>query len=317
MALTGTTALGASATSAPATGGISGHVNQAGHPADRLRGVIVTANGPDGSHLTRTAADGTYAFAGLPPGGYAVCFTALEARGGSGDPFGYLGECYDDTRRFPDTVVVTSHAVTTGIAAGLSLGGAASGRITEFATGAPLANVLVKVYLFSRGVVYAYTDADGRWVVKGLHHGQRYHLYVDGTKGVGGSADAQGYSSPRLLQYWPLHIVEGRHVRNLDAALIGVGAVAGRVTGSDASSLCGIDVEVFIHRGVGGFAHTATTGCDGAFFIPGLYASGPDGFGIRFTDRSGRYLEKFRRTPPVVPGSTSTMTVVLDPDPDA
>ncbi len=116
-----------------------------------------------GYGTARSASDGSYMIAGLPPADYVVRAHAKD----------FLPEYYDDVADMSSAskVTVASQAVT-GIDFSLDRGGSISGRISDEDTGDPLAHAVVFVrsttHRFERG---ARTDASGDYTVDGLPSG--------------------------------------------------------------------------------------------------------------------------------------------------
>lgn len=106
-----------------AGGSIAGKVTGGGAP---LSGSLVIVSTIDGEAVSsvRTAADGTYSVAGLPPGPYRVKFS---------DTPPYAGEWFDDqpSQDLAQTVTVGTSQDATGVDADLALGGSISGTVTS------------------------------------------------------------------------------------------------------------------------------------------------------------------------------------------
>jgi hypothetical protein len=134
------------------TGGRIGGTVSGGSPAAPLAGILVdfiNAAGATSSSVGTNSA-GTYLSGGLPPGTYYA-----RTRGSSSAPpasQGFANEVFDNvacsgcspTSGTP--ITVAAGATTPNIDFVLAPGGRVSGRVTDLATGSPLAGVTVQFY---------------------------------------------------------------------------------------------------------------------------------------------------------------------------
>lgn len=150
------------ASASAADGGISGSVTFAPGGA-QVAGAEVCAEGEGeaGFACTSSEADGDYEISGLAPGNYVVTFGASES------------SPYVVFKRYPAAVAVTSEAITPGIDAAVSKGGAIEGTVTDKASGLPLANVEV-CSIWEEGNEFDacdYTGSSGTFKLIGVHPG--------------------------------------------------------------------------------------------------------------------------------------------------
>ncbi len=171
---------------------------------------------------TRTAADGTYGFPRVWPGDCTVQFEDPE--------WDYEPEWYGDTpdRNEATEFTVIPGALITGIDAALTLRGRITGRVTA-TTGEPLAGVRVwPIYASYAGPVReAFTDADGRYLVRGLGAGAYRLLFRDPAQQY-----ALRYYGPATVQSaatW-VTVTLASVVAGIDVQLPPGGRVAGQVT---------------------------------------------------------------------------------------
>ena len=129
------------AAASAADGGISGKVTLAAGGAPVLGAEVCAEEqiAPFEFECTLSAADGTYAIAGLPPAGYIVEFSA----GNSG--LNITRQFWNGVSQFSKAteVTVASGLITPGINAAMLAGGAIAGRVTSASTGGPIEAVEV------------------------------------------------------------------------------------------------------------------------------------------------------------------------------
>jgi protocatechuate 3,4-dioxygenase beta subunit len=163
-----------SAASVAVTGSISGTVTEdpSGVP---LAGVLVTAYQVDGDVKNSATTDvaGHYTIPGLPDATYAVEFDDYVS--------GHISEMYDGyllgDRYDPTPVTVSGGVSMKSIDAGLALGGAITGRVTD-AEGNPLQGVCVDAW-DSGGWAGGCTGADGMYRTTGLPAGDATLQFYD------------------------------------------------------------------------------------------------------------------------------------------
>ena len=285
-----TIALGATTTdingTLAAAGGISGRVTQAGAGPQGLANVdVYVYSSSNGAYETATtAADGSYAVAGIPPAtDYQVCFFASSVTGGSSDALGYVDQCWQNqsTSGTSTPVSVALGATTSDISAALVGAGAISGTVRDTG-GTPqgLTNVFVSVSSPSNGAYeFATTAADGSYTVTGLEAATDYRVCFSASAATGGSSDATGYldqcydNQPISGTPTPVSVALGATTSNINAALVGGGAISGTVTDADGvpHGLANVQVQVFAPSSQSYWY--ATSAADGSYSVPGLEAA--------------------------------------------
>jgi Carboxypeptidase regulatory-like domain len=162
----GATTAGIDAALTASPGQISGSVTDASTHAG-IEDVVVYAYDANGNLFSSasTAADGTYALAGLPPGLYRLGFASD----------GYLPQFYGGRASLAaaDPVPVTAGATTAGIDAALvTATGQISGTATDASTAKPIEKIEVTVYdATGHPVNSACTRSDGTYTLSGLAPG--------------------------------------------------------------------------------------------------------------------------------------------------
>ena len=159
-------------------GSISGTVTEAG-TGDPIENVLIQSYDIQGNFLSseRTAADGTYTVIGLPPTGvYAVAFGV------------FADELYDDIA-CPNgvcdlgsgtSIMVLSGGDTPGVDFALEPDGFIAGRVTDVATGLPLAGVIVNIFdSAGRLVDSRQTFFDGRYTAFDLPPGDYFATTIN------------------------------------------------------------------------------------------------------------------------------------------
>ena len=236
------------ATVAAQTGSITGTVTNsstgapiAGVPIFVVRSDNFSEAGVAGAEMTD--ASGVYTFNG-PAGSYYLAAVPSE------EELDFVDEIFGGPRApidFPDLADGTPVTISPGGTAtanfGLLPAGHVTGTVTDAATGAPLANVLVQsVYRYGNSFDYwmtdAMTDAAGHYEIRGLAPGQMFLItrsfnvpgyvdeYFDNNPCVGPCGD----SSTQVPPPTPITIVSGVTVAGNDFALDPGGAISGRIT---------------------------------------------------------------------------------------
>ena len=222
-----------SGTNAAGTGNVSGTVTDAGSTHHGLVNVNVEMHSLSSTtdHTSRTAADGTYTFTGIPAGtDYQVCFDSFFATGGASDALGYISQCYNNQPRLgtPTPVTVTAGATTTEIDAALAVAGAVSGTVTDAGgTHHGLANVGVSVTSTSTlAGISTRTAADGSYSIAGLDTGTDFQVCFYAAGATGGTSDAHGYvnqcyNNQPFNSPTPVTVTAGAATTGITAALVG------------------------------------------------------------------------------------------------
>ena len=258
----------AAVVTAAGTGSISGLVTAVGGAP--LAGVVVSAYLiDDGIQTTTTDSAGRYQVNGLASGNYKVLTENRQ---------GFLDELYDDTpcplgacsrNSQGATVVVTDGQTTGGIDFALSPGGRVAGRVTDAATGAPVAGAQLEIMnADDGGIATAVTDNDGRYVSEsGLPTGS-YLAVAAGTgymKELFEDIQCSANFGCDFSSGTPIAVVAGAVTGGIDFALDKGGTISGRVIGSDTGSgIAGVYV-VFFNAETIEFASEAYTDADGRY----------------------------------------------------
>ena len=195
-------------------------------------GVSITAGRGAGT----TDANGDYVVRGLPTDSFEVFARAQSSSG-------YIDQLYDGVScrsqgcdlKLGTKVRVTAPETTARIDFKLQRGAQISGRVTNAATGAPVAGVNVNFYPVAGGPLStSKTDAQGRYISAGLLPGPTY-VYTDGYDGVG--MLGQVYpgkpienQQAALRSGTPVTAVEGSTIGGIDFALARGGSISGVVT---------------------------------------------------------------------------------------
>jgi hypothetical protein len=256
-------------------GRISGTVTDAG-TALPLSGQSVHVYDAAGNHVAwlTTDASGVYTSPGLPSASYHVK---------TSNTLGYLDELYHDlpcasscavTSGTP--IAVSVGATRSGIDFALTPGGRVSGRVTDAATGQPLAGVWVDVRDSSGQWSYASTDSSGSYTTStGLLSGTYYASTSNSLGYVDELYDDVSCPSATCTESDGTPItISGGVTTGVDFALARGGRVAGTVT--DASTGLPLQaVWVRIYDSEGNLASYDTTDSTGAYATeavpPGTY----------------------------------------------
>jgi hypothetical protein len=124
-----------------------------------------------------TAASGEYTISGLAPGSYFVVFAYFPPLENNTPQPNYVPQAYEAayTEAAAKKVTVTAGATTSGIDAALQVGGQIAGRVTDAATGAPLAGAgvcaLQRPLETLGNFGCAVTGASGEYTISGLAGG--------------------------------------------------------------------------------------------------------------------------------------------------
>ncbi|MCC7179968.1 MAG: carboxypeptidase regulatory-like domain-containing protein [Acidobacteria bacterium] len=230
-----------------------------------------------------TDASGVYSFTG-EAGGYYVAAVPSE------EGLDFVDEIYGGIRApidFPDlvdgTLVTITPGNTTTVNFALLAGGHVTGTVTDAATGAPLANVLVQsTYRYNNGDYWltdAMTDAAGHYDIGGLPPGEVFLVtrsfnvpgyvdeYWDNSPCVGPCPD----SRTQLPAPTPTTIVSGATVAGRDFALDPGGVLSGRITNAAGQPIPNLSVNVnaLVNNALRSMG-SVSTNADGVYRMSGL-----------------------------------------------
>jgi 5-hydroxyisourate hydrolase-like protein (transthyretin family) len=239
-------------------GQISGTVidGTSGRPAQGV-GVGAVDNSGNGSVFTTTDSAGHYTLSGLSPTtSYRVAFYPAGGSQLAGEYYPG-GASLETATRVP----VAAGQTTPNIDETLSEGASISGRVTDAATGYPLADVGVTLFDAAGRQVYPFnggsTEADGTYHLTNLAPGT-YRVKFSSE----GALAFQYYASTLTLS-------AGQDVTNIDAALTPGGTLEGVVTDSaTGEGLAEVSVGVFDSNG--NYVSFGSTDPSGRYEIAGL-----------------------------------------------
>ena len=223
-----------------------------------------------------TDSTGAYSITGLASGSYKLQAVS------SSQP-GYITQWYGNKEQqsTADSVTVTAPGSLAGVDITMEKGSVISGSVSDRATGAPLANVVVAVTSAASGeqVGSGYTDGSGGYTVSALPSGN----YLVSCSAAGyltgwfdGKADATSATTVALSA--------PNALAGINLALDGAGSISGTVT--DRSSGVGI-ANCYLSltdRSTGNWVGNANTDSSGAYTLTGL-ASGS--YSLRIEAPSG------------------------------
>lgn len=242
-------------------------------PLDSIEVCAFEVNGAEELvDCVETDGDGEYALSGLPSGPYKIRFAPGygEISPGEYGLFNYVTQYYDGkaTLQEADPVTVTAGATTTGIDAELEVGGTLSGQVTDAAGTDPIQNAEVCAYLAGEvGVTDCdSSDEDGEYSISGLATGS-YEVAFFGDQG-----HARQYYDGKatLAAADPVPVTQGATTPGIDAELLELGRIAGKVTAASGGAPIG-SIEVCASS----LGQNYDSGCDatdagGEYEIAGL-----------------------------------------------
>jgi 5-hydroxyisourate hydrolase-like protein (transthyretin family) len=231
-----------------------------------LAGIAVSAGSiyAAGAHQAVTAADGTYAIGGLPPGPYEVSFSAPDGA--------HASQYYSGATSYQGAtqVTLTTGTTTTGIDAALAPGGQVTGTVTDAATHGAVAGARVTVFDQNDAVLTSVTTAaDGTYAVIGLPAGT---LRVGFAAPSGSDDQPQFDGGAATLDAAPgLTLAAGGALHSTDAALAAGTAISGTVTSAGGGALS--EAQVLLYDASGSYLQSTSTGDDGTYAFHGLGAA--------------------------------------------
>jgi hypothetical protein len=250
-----------------AGGSLSGTVRDAttGLP---VYDVLVEAFNSNGVDVCSEWTDhaGVYSCGELAAGAYYVRTEDASWRG-------YLDELYDgiacpleSCRVTSGTPVhVTADATTTGIDFSLSPGGRIRGRLTDAATGVPLASVYLEVDDSGGSyVTYAYTDSSGLYTTGSMLPTGSYFVRTLNSQGYFDEVYSDVSWPCAVTSGTPVGVTAGATTTGIDFAL----SPGGRIRGTVTDGLTGqplSDVYVLVYDWKGSQATTGRTDASGTF----------------------------------------------------
>ncbi|MBN2847640.1 MAG: cell wall-binding repeat-containing protein [Coriobacteriia bacterium] len=262
-----------------------------GDPLSPVTVRVWEKTGGGGSYTatsTASAADGSWSTL-IDPGTYRVEFNPVML------DLGYVVEYYDGVRSLTDaTPVVITNAGADWLDATLIKGGSITGTVTALASGAPLAGIRVRPYVWN-GSSWEWsgsetaTQADGGYVVPMLWPG----TYRVGFSDAGGVYASEYYEDSATIEDADsVTVTNGGVTTGVSVALSRKGVITGTVTQAVGGGvLNGIEVavrNVSLGGGWGG-AQVVTTNASGVFTAyvdAGTYE-------VRYSDPSGTYATEY------------------------
>ncbi len=225
-----------------------------------VNAVTNTPNGLDGVADATTAADGTYALQGLPPGSFLIYFHDCNNTG----PF--LDQWWDHQ---PDSstavaVVVTAGSTTTGIDARLEAAGQIRGHVTD-GDGHPLQGICAQATTPSAFGGFTHTDANGDYAISLSGPGAYKVQFIDCNE-TPTYAGQWWDDQPTAATAQVVDVAAGEVVDHVDAVLApgAVSTVSGRVVNLNGTPMTGACVVAYAPSD---FALFAPVQPDGTFQI--------------------------------------------------
>lgn len=266
---------------------ISGTVTDAdtGRPLSKVSIEAYNVRDGGSGSYSETDADGRYVLQGLAPGRYRI---EAETR----NQQGYVRENYDDQLSWTDANIVTvvgSEAIE-GIDFGLKKGGTITGRVTDAATGLPIAGMKIAAAgVSSDHYSSTRTNGDGKYVLMGIPPG----AYRIQTRTIGDEQDyiQETYDNRLSWDDGDLVTVEGKQsVAGIDFSLSRGTTISGRVVDAD-TGLPVAKIEVRVRNIEDGYPEPrARTGPDGRYEITGI---APGIYRVHISRYSRDYVREF------------------------
>jgi PKD domain/Carboxypeptidase regulatory-like domain len=232
-----------------------------------------------------TGSDGEYTIDGLAGGEYSVEF---ESSGQN-----YIGQYYNDkgTSTEAEPVSVTYGSSTTGIDAGLAVGGEITGKVTNASSAAPLAGITVcaQATAGGSGEQCASSSSGGEYAIVGLATGEYKLDFYPGTSANYVAQyyhDAESYTEAQAVT-----VTAGSTTSGIDAAMTVGGQITGKVTNaSTKAAVDGVEICPRAAHAETFFLQCATTNPAGEYTLVGL-ATGE--YKLEFSAAGQNYLPQY------------------------
>ena len=247
-----------------------------------IRDINVNAEPESGGNQVGvgTNFDGRYTIRGLSTGAYRIRAQAQD--------LGYVELYYPGTtiQEEAELIPVAEGDELRGIDFALSTGSTISGRVTDEATGLPIARLQIFAESRFRGQgVWAETDFDGRYVLRGIAPGSYVVKAEDNEFGYIRTYydDKTEWESADFLT-----VFEDDTITGIDFSLRQGATISGRVT--DASTGLGVRVSVNADSREFGFGSGTGTEFDGTYEIKGLR---PGGYVVKVRGEDQGYMVQY------------------------
>jgi protocatechuate 3,4-dioxygenase beta subunit len=263
---------------------VSASVNSVHAAPVPVQGVLVEADGANGSGDSITDAAGVYNITSfLETGNYSITVSGI----------GFV-----DT--IVDNIEVTAGAETTNVDVAIPVSGGISGKVSDAVSSAGLQSVYVEAANETGGVSYGsfgFTDSDGNYeIITNLATGI-YNVTVD---------LAEGYLMKEITG---VSVTAGEMTNNVDIALDRSATISGTVT--DSSSSAALEgVLVYAVDSNGDYATSDVTNSSGKYTLNTNLATDTYNITIPFPDN---HLAKTVTGVAAIAGSQYTVDMQLDP----
>lgn len=233
-----------------------------------LQNLFVVVYSDGGSLLKgeSTAADGTYTVGGLPAGSYRARTFDLD----------YIDELYDDLpcpfSCDPTTgtaIALAAATETPGIDFALDLGGSITGRVTDEATGDPLAGLQVVVADGSFNQKSAFTSSTGAYSAGGLPAGTYFARTSSSTHLDELYDDLPCEPSCNPTTGTPISVAQGLATSGIHFALARPISITGTVRDAVTESPL-VAVPVTAYDDLGRAVASSVSGFDGSYLLDGF-----------------------------------------------
>ncbi|HMP88897.1 MAG TPA: carboxypeptidase-like regulatory domain-containing protein [Kiritimatiellia bacterium] len=286
-------------------GSISGMVTR--DTEEPVEGITVIAQRQEGlliflPIISHTDEYGIYQFTNLAGGTYSIQFIDETHRG-------FASVYYDQvTESFLATLIpLVAGTSVTGINAVMTPGVRISGTVTDWAGNDPLTNILVRAYRKLgdddwSALYIAYTDADGKYNLRGMPSGTFRIKYSDPSS----TYAYQFYDQVSSFEdATDIELESGQEVSDVDAILVSGSRIEGRITETDAATpISNAIVSVYAWNGSWWDTVSITeSDSNGEYSAGGLPHSGE--FRVGAQDYSGMYLTAYHVDAETVNNATS------------